>query len=118
MNKDVARIIGKYALPKVWRVKIACLNHEYFCCYILSEDKERIYQWLTENKKDWIYNVIYDLNKMGLKYSLAGKVILKMEYDLSLAKAEYYQNTYEFVKGLNEINFGVKIERVDLINLY
>jgi hypothetical protein len=117
MNKDVAHIIGKYSLPTFWKIDIYFQTHVYQSFYILSENKEKIFQWLSENKKDLIYNVIYDLFKTNFN-SLHNNGIFKSAENLNKIRHEYYENTFEVIKCLEANKTGIKLTKISPINLY
>ena len=118
INKDVAHIIGKYALPAVWKVEIALFSHQYDTSYIFAEDKEKIDHWLAQRKKDLIYNVVYDLMQCNLHYDLKVRELVKSIIDLGEARKEYYENAIEVIRGLDAAKCGIIIERLNAVNLY
>ena len=120
MNKDVAHIIGRYSLPTLWKVELSSLSDETL--YFYGEDIEKIYQWLSDNRKDVIYAVVYNLFRWNKCYDrITQRVVqLEPEHDLKNINKDYYQNTLQWIQGLsNYPNSGLNIQKIEnIVNTY
>lgn len=124
MNKDVANIIGRYSLPTVYRVTVSTASPEHDkTFYFFGDDTDKICQWLADNQKTLIYNVVYVLYRYKRCWSKQDQKIVVSKTDLRSILKEYNENTFDFIKGVSNRNLsdfgtGIEIEKIDPINTY